>query len=211
MAYYKSLREYLQALDKVGKLVTIKSPMNKDTQLAPLLYLQERGLPPEQHKVFFTNVFDSRGNKYNIPVVYVALRTGFGDIGLQCRPDELNEKVVQAHRRPIKPRLVEQGPVQDVVYMGDRLLEKGGMDEFPVPITHPGWDGGPIMAASCWVTKDPDTGARNVGVYRSHVYARNRLGIHMAGPHRDIRTHWQKCRAKGIRFKRLLSWGDRRT
>ena len=208
MAYYKSLREYLEALDKAGKLATIKSPMNKDTQLAAFLYLQERGLPPEQHKVFFfTNVFDSRGNKYDIPVVYAALRTGFGDIGLKCRPDELNDRVVQAHKHPLEPRLVEDGPVQDVVYMGDRLLEKGGMDEFPVPITHPGWDGGPIMAASCWVTKDPDTGARNVGVYRSHVYARDRLGIHIAGPHRDIQTHWQKCRAKGIPLQAAIVVG----
>ncbi len=204
----KSLREYLQALDKAGKLVTIDRPMNKDTQLATLLYLQERGLSREQHKVFlFNNVCDSRGNRYDIPVVYAALRASFADIALQCHPDELDEKVVKAHRNPIEPLLVAQGPVQEVVYTGERLLEKGGMDEFPVPITHPGWDGGPVMAASCWVTKDPDTGQRNVGVYRSHVYARDRLGIHMAGPHRDIQTHWQKCRAKGIPLQAAIVIG----
>ncbi|MCL5959250.1 MAG: UbiD family decarboxylase [Chloroflexi bacterium] len=208
MAYYKSVREYLEALDKAGKLVTINSPMNKDTDLAPLLYLQERGLPASQHKVFFfTNVFDSRGNKYDIPIVYAALRTGFGHIGLNCSPEELSERVVRGHRDPIEPVLVERGPVQEVVHMGEGLLEKGGLDEFPVPITHPGWDGGPIMAASCWVTKDPDTGVRNVGVYRSHVYAQDRLGIHMAGPHRGIQVHWQKCRAKGIPLQAAIVIG----
>ncbi len=208
MAYYRSLREYVEALDKAGKLVRVTTPLNKDTQLAPLLYLQERGLPEEQHKVFFfTNVFDSRGNKYDIPVAYAALRTGFGDIGLKCQPKDVNEKVAQARVHPIEPRLVDKGPVQEVVYMGDRLLEKGGMDEFPVPITHPGWDGGPVMAASCWVTKDPDTGIRNVGVYRSHVYARDRLGIHMAGPHKHIQIHWQKARARGIPLQAAIVIG----
>ncbi|MFH1003569.1 MAG: UbiD family decarboxylase, partial [Chloroflexota bacterium] len=198
MAYYKSLREFLEALDKAGKLVTINSPINKDTQLAPLSWLQERGLPDKQHKAFlFTNVFDSRGRKYDIPVAYGALRMSAA-ITLQCRPEETNEKVSRAVMAPIAPRLVKHGPVQDVVYRGDRLLEKGGLDEFPIPITHPGWDAGPIMSASCWVTKDPDTGARNVGVYRCHVYAQDRFGIHMAGDSRDITAHWQKCRAKGI-------------
>lgn len=198
MAYYKSLREYLDALDKAGKLVTIKSPINKDTQLAPLLWLQNRGLPEKQRKAFlFTNVFDSRGRKYDIPVAYDALRVSTA-IGLQCQPEAITEKLAQALAHPIMPRLVEQGPVHDVVHIGDGLLEEGGLDEFPVPVTHPGWDAGPIMSASCWVTKDPDTGARNIGVYRCHLYAQDRFGIHMAGDSKDIKTHWQKCRARGI-------------
>ena len=198
MLYYKSLREYLEALDKAGKLVTINSPINKDTQLVPFTKLQDRGLPKAQQKAFlFTNVFDSRGIKYDIPVAYDILN-GFYGIGLKCRPEEVPEKVAQALLHPIDPKLVEQGAVQEVVYKGDELLKKGGMDEFPVPNTHPGYDAGPIMSSSMWVTKDPDTGIRNVGLYRSQVFAQNRLGIHMAGPGRHITQHWQKCREKGI-------------
>ncbi len=198
MAYYRDLRDYLEALDKAGKLVTINSPINKDTQLAPLYWLQERGIPEKQRRAFlFTSVFDSRGRKYDIPVAYGAFRA-FTDIALQCRREEMSEKIARALANPVTPALVQNGPVQEVVYTGERLLEKGGLDEFPVPITHPGWDAGPIMSASCWVTKDPDTGARNVGVYRCHVYSPTRFGIHMAGDSKDIKTQWQKCRAKGI-------------
>ena len=93
MAYYESLREYLEALDKAGKLVTIKSPINKDTQLGPLFLLQDKGLPKKQRKAFlFTNVFDSRGKKYDIPVAHGTLRVS-ADIALKCRPEEVNEKV----------------------------------------------------------------------------------------------------------------------
>lgn len=201
MAYYKSLREYLEALDKAGKLVTIKSPINKDTQIHPLVWLQYRGLPKEQRKAFlFTNIFDARGKKYDVPGVWGALGGSpeIDAIALQCQRGETFDKIVQAFVHPIPPRSVPHGPVQEVVYRGDRLLQKGGMDEFPVAIRHPGLDSGPIQSISNWVTKDPDTGVRNVGRYRSQVYAPDRLGIHMSGPTQHIAIHWQKCRERGI-------------
>ena len=201
MAYYQSLREYLGALDKAGKLVTISSPINKDTQIHPLVWLQYRGLPKEQHKAFlFTNIYDSKGIKYKVPGVWGALGGSpeIEGLALQCRPGETFDKIVQAFLHPIEPRSVAQGPVQEVVFMGDSLLQNGGMDEFPVAIRHPGLDSGPIQSISNWVTKDPDTGVRNVGRYRSQVYAPGRLGIHMSGPHQHIAQHWQKCRERGI-------------
>ena len=68
MAYFKSLGEYIETLDKAGMLTTIKNPINKDTELGPLVRLQFRGLPEEERKGFlFTNVTDSRGNKYDVP------------------------------------------------------------------------------------------------------------------------------------------------
>jgi len=82
--------------------------------------------------------------------------------------------------------------------MGDRLLEKGGLDEFPVPITTPGYDAGPVCSQSCWVTKDLETGIRNVGMYRSQLYSPIRMGIHQGETDADLTIHWQKCRAKGI-------------
>lgn len=210
MAYYQSLREYLEALKEAGKLVTITNPINKDTQITPLVWLQYRGLPKEQRKAFlFTNIFDSRGIKYDIPGVWGALGGSpqIDAIAMQCQPGETFEKIVQAFLHPIEPRSVKHGPVQDVVYTGDRLLQKGGMDEFPVAIRHPGLDSGPIQSISNWVTKDPESGVRNVGRYRSQVYAQDRLGIHMQGPHQGIAIHWQKCRERGIPLQAAIVVG----
>ncbi len=209
MAYYKSLREYLEALDKAGNLVTITNPINKDTQLHPLVSLQYRGLPAEQRKAFlFTNVFDSRGKHYSIPVVAgLDAPRQPNALGLQCPPEEIQERLAQAYMHPIEPRLVEQGPVQEVVYMGDRLLEKGGLDEFPVPITTPGYDAGPTCSQSCWVTKDIETGIRNVGMYRSQLYSPTRMGIHQGETNADLTVHWQKCRARGIPLQVAIVFG----
>jgi hypothetical protein len=44
MAYYKNLEEYIQALDGEGLLFRVKRPINKDTEMHPLVRWQFRGL-----------------------------------------------------------------------------------------------------------------------------------------------------------------------
>ena len=59
---YRDLRDYIKELDRRGLLQTIDAPMNKDTELVPLVRLQFRGLPEPQRKAFwFQNVTDQRG------------------------------------------------------------------------------------------------------------------------------------------------------
>lgn len=199
---YKDYQEFLKALDQAGLLVTVSAPINKDTQLAPLVRLQNRGLPDEQKKGFlFTNVTDSKGKRFSMPVAAAAHTASRAcqAVAMQCRPEEIFDRLFQASgRRPIEPKLVKNGPAQEVVHIGDSLLEKGGVGEFPVPISTPGYDGGPIMSGCVWVTKDPDTGIRNAGNYRAQVYAPDRLGVHFGETDAHIAIHWQKCRAKGI-------------
>ncbi len=48
MAYYRDVREYLNALEAAGKLIRIKQPINKDTEMHPPVRLQYRGVPEEQ-------------------------------------------------------------------------------------------------------------------------------------------------------------------
>ncbi len=201
MAYYKDLREHLAALEKRDKLIRVQSPINKDTQLHPLVRLQFRGLPEEQRKAFlFTNIFDSRGKKYDVPVAICAL-AGSSDIyalGLMCPPAQISEKLAQAELNPVKPKLVARGPVQEEVHQGKGLLEHGGLDEFPIPVSTPGFDVAPYFIASCWVTKDPDTGIRNVGVYRTQLKSPTRTGVHFGDISRHALLHWHKCRQRGI-------------
>ncbi len=74
MAHWPTLRSYVEGLEKAGKLVRVTIPVNKDTELHPLVRLQFRGLPESQRKAFlFENVTDSRGRKYDMPVLIGAL------------------------------------------------------------------------------------------------------------------------------------------
>ena len=67
--YFADFRDYLDFLDKRGKLHRWSRPVNKDTEMMPLMRLQYRGIADEQRKVFlFENVRDSRGRKHGIQV-----------------------------------------------------------------------------------------------------------------------------------------------
>jgi UbiD family decarboxylase len=68
---YADLHEHLDRLDEAGLLCRINEPVNKDTEMHPLVRWQFRGgIPEAQRKAFlFTNITDSKGRRYNIPVV----------------------------------------------------------------------------------------------------------------------------------------------
>ena len=199
MAYFQDLREYLKFLEEKGKLVRIKRAINKDTELHPLVRWQFRGLPEAQRRGFlFENVIDAKGRKYDAPVavaIHAASREIYG-LAMNCGPGEISEAWTRALMNPIEPRLVESGPVQEEVHVGDKLLEHGGLAEFPVPISTPGFDNAPYLTAAIWVTKDPETGIRNIGNYRSMVKSGTRLGIQVIGT-QHLRQHWEKSRKLG--------------
>src|ERR687895_724858 len=68
-------QEHLADLEAQGLLVRVDRPINKDTELHPLVRWQfVGGVPEDQRRAFlFTNVVDSRGRRYEIPVVVGAL------------------------------------------------------------------------------------------------------------------------------------------
>lgn len=200
MSYYKDLRDYIRALEAAGKLVRVKQQINKDTELNPLVRWQFRGLPEEDRKAFlFENVVDVKGNTYPIPVLVAchAASNHVYALGMMCSIEEIAQKWVEAQLHPIEPQMVQRGPVQEVVHMGDGLLEKGGLEILPVPISTPGFDNAPYLTSACWVTKDPETGIRNVGVYRGMIKSSTRLGVSTQPP-KDLWTHWEKCHDRRI-------------
>ncbi|MGH7825643.1 MAG: hypothetical protein ACREQ7_10780 [Candidatus Binatia bacterium] len=52
MAYYKNLLEYVQILNREGLLFRVNRPINKDTEMHPLVRWQFRGLDEEQRRAF---------------------------------------------------------------------------------------------------------------------------------------------------------------
>lgn len=200
MSYYQDVRGYIQVLEKNGSLVRIKGEINKDTELMPLVRWQFRGLPDKDRKAFlFENVTDAKGKKY-LGSVLVASHAGSHEIyalAMQCRLEDIMKKWDKAQLHPVKPKLVESGPAQEEVHIGDNLLEHGGLSEFPIPISTPGFDNAPYFSAGNCVTKDPDTGVRNIGNYRSMVKSPTRIGMRAQMP-QHMRQHWHKYKERGL-------------
>jgi 4-hydroxy-3-polyprenylbenzoate decarboxylase len=204
---YPDLHDHLRALDRAGLLVTVDRPINKDTEMHPLVRWQFRGgIEEKDRKAFlFNNVTDSKGRKYDIPVVVGALaanreifRTGLG-----CALDEIDARWLRAAQNPIEPRIVENAPCHEIVITGKALQKPGnGLDGIPLPISTPGWDIAPYATLSQYITRDPDTGVQNLGNYRGQVKTRTRLGMNPSLELRPgIYSHWERMRARG--FKKL--------
>jgi UbiD family decarboxylase len=196
MAYYQDLRDHIKALESHGKLVRIKREINKDTELMPLVRWQFRGLSEEERKAFlFENIVDVKGKKYGIPVLVAshAASMEIYAIGMMCKPHEIMEKHAQAQLHPIKPKIVKGGPVHEEIHMNGSLLVHGGLEEFPIPISTPGFDNAPYLTCANWITKDPETGIRNMGNYRGMIKSKTRIGI-FCGHGQHLRVHWEKCR-----------------
>ena len=210
---YPDLHDHLKALDDAGLLVTVTRPINKDTEMHPLVRWQFRGgIAAEDRKAFlFTNVIDSKGKKFTIPVavgVLAANREIYG-IGMGCKVEEVAARWHHAIADPVPPNVVDEAPCQEIVIEGADLDKPGnGLDGIPVPISTPGWDVGPVTTLSQYITRDPDTGVQNLGNYRGQVKAPRRLGMNPSlelSP--GIYAHWQKYRDRGERMPAAVVLG----
>ena len=155
MAYYRDLREHVETLEQAGLLTRIKRSINKDTEMHPLVRWQFRGLDESQRRAFyFEHVVDSGGRRYDIPVLIGGLAASqkIYALGLRCDDKEVEELWTQALQKPVAPILVKDGPVKEVIYKGENLQARGGLEELPVPISTPGFDNAPYFTAGCWIT-----------------------------------------------------------
>lgn len=199
MGYYNDLREYIEALDDNGKLVRIKRKVVKETEIAPLYWLQYRGLAEDKWKSFlFENVTDVNGRKHDRICMgpYSSSREIIA-LGMMCRPEEMYEKWSYALTHPVEPEIVESGPVQEVVHTGAEL-DKLGLEGLAFPVEVPGFAGS-IRTTDHMVTKDPETGIRNVGTYTGHVLGRKSLMWDM-DPHHHGSLHVLEARRRKVRL-----------
>ncbi len=200
-------QDHLADLEAAGLIERIDQPINKDTELHPLVRWQfVGGVPEEKRRAFlFTNVTDAKGRKYDIPVVVGALAASpeIYAIGMGRKVEEIGDAWMQAIAHPIPPCRVTSASSQEVVITGDDLKAPGGLAALPVPVSTPGFDSAPYLTATLCITRDPESGIQNMGTYRAALKAADRLVVRMvakeatgAGGFR----HWLKYRDRGERM-----------
>lgn len=178
-------QQHLANLEAQGLLVRVDRPINKDTEMHPLVRWQfSGGLQEDQRRAFlFTNVVGSDGRKFDMPVVVGALAASprIYSLGMGRPVEEIEAAWSHAIANPIPPVRVDEAPCQEVVIKGDDLRGPGkGLAALPVPISTPGYDVAPYLTATLAVTRDPESGIQNMGTYRGGLKATDRLGVRMA-------------------------------
>jgi len=194
-------QEHLRRLEAEGLLRRIERPINKDTELHPLVRWQfQGGLAEDERRAFlFTHVVDAQGRRYDTPVAIGALAASarIYAVGMGRPVAEIGDAWMNAIAHPIAPVEVTSARCQEVVIGGDELRKPdGGLKVLPVPISTPGYDAAPYLTATLCITDDPETGIRNMGTYRAALKAVDRLGVRMAARPGGAGgyLHWQKYR-----------------
>ncbi|MBI4374086.1 MAG: UbiD family decarboxylase, partial [Deltaproteobacteria bacterium] len=171
---YQSLRHFVSFLEERGQLVRIKEPVRADLEITEITDRTTKAGGPA---LLFENVIKVDGTKSEFPLLIntygtwkrMAWALGVEEIEeiskeieeiLKTEPpsgliDKLKLLPKMARFASFLPRLVSSGPCQDV------LLKEPDLSILPYLKCWPG-DGGPYITFPIVITKDPDTGIRNV-------------------------------------------------
>lgn len=103
------------------------------------------------------------------------------------------------------PKSVGSGACQDIVVQGDELEKRGLLDLMPVLTTWPG-DAGPYITTPLVITRNPENGRRNIGMYRMQVFDGRTTGMHWQ-IHKTGAAHHSEYEKKGERMPVCVAIG----
>ncbi|WP_261663277.1 menaquinone biosynthesis decarboxylase [Deinococcus sp. Marseille-Q6407] len=212
---FPDFQSFMQLLDSRGELLRVSAPVSRDLEITEIAdRLVKKGGPA----VLFENVLGS-----DFPLLIGALGTR-ERVALALGVDDLDELATKVNRlidlkgqggvrgllsnvpklgdaMNLPPRHVRSAPVQDVVWRGDEV----DLSKIPVLKCWPE-DGGPFITLPLVMTKDPETGERNMGMYRMQVMSRNTTGMHWQR-HKTGTRHLEKARKLGQRLEVAVAIG----
>lgn len=212
---YKDLRDFINQLEKKDLLKRISVETDPVLEIAEI---NDRVVKDNGPALLFERPANS-----NFPVLVNAfgsferMRLALGvdnldDIGSRILeflepdiPTNLIEKLKALPRlkklADFVPTIVKTGPCKEVIIKEDPTL-----DIFPVLKTWPG-DGGKFITLPMVFTKDPETGERNCGMYRMHLFDGTTTGMHWH-MHKDGARHYRKAEQKGKRLEVAVAIGS---
>lgn len=212
---YDSLAEFLEALEPTGEVVRIKTEVDPILEIAEIT---DRISKVQGPALLFENVKGSR-----FPLAINVL----GSEARMCRAlgvkhlDEMAVRIAGLIKPPvpgsfldkiklvpmlaqlgnIPPKIVSSGRCQDVVLTGDQI----DLTQLPIIQCWP-QDAGRFITFGQVFTRNPETGDRNVGMYRQQLMNRNTTAMHWH-PHHDGCQHFLMHQRMGTKMPLAISLG----
>ncbi len=187
---YQDLREFLAFLENQGDLRRISAPVSPELEITEIAYRVMRADGPA---LLFENVVG-----YDMPVAVnlfcaerrmnwalevddaddlAARLESMIDLALGGPPQGMMNKLRAlgrlAHMGAYQPRITRNAPCQEVVLTGEDV----DLHSLPVIQCWPE-DAGPYITLPLVITKDPQTGVQNYGIYRMQVFDSRTTGMH---------------------------------
>jgi len=184
---FQDLRSFIARLEEAGEAKSINKEVDWNMEAGAMIRLaNEEGLPapffqkikgyPDGYRLFGEVLNNHRK-------IAIAM-----DLDPDTPPKTLIDEYLATTKNPIKPVLVENGPCKENILIGDDI----DLFKFPVPFIHEGDGGRYIGTFHLTISKDPQTGWVNWGMYRHMLHDKKIVGI-QAGPHTHVmrvRDEW---------------------
>ena len=190
---FDGLRPYLQVLEQQGLMRWVDAEVDKDWEIGSVARMIFRAMPEDQrYGIGFRNIKGFPGGRVVTGVIAASRRMIATALGCDASLAAIHARVTAGMDRPIEPVIVDSGPCKEVILKGDEV----DLTRLPVPVWTPDKDAGPYLTP-LWVTKDPDTGRRNIGIRRCQIKGRDRTGILFGAPDRGGAIHYEKYKRLG--------------
>ena len=177
----KDMRDWIAQLEEAGELYTVKRPVDPRTEMGALLYQsRDKGL-------FFQNLTGYPGWRV---LGQAPANPRHAALAFDTTLPQLIPKVADRMATTLPCQTVRTGPVKDIVKTGDEVT----LLELPAHVSGI-LDAGPFIASGLVVSRDPDTGRRNVAFHRLQIKGAKRTGILLLPRH--TYANYRKYEAKG--------------
>ena len=199
---YRDLREFIQRLDKEGELKRISAEVDPVLEITEITHRVTRAGGPallferpkgSKHPLLINMLGSER--RVNLALEVHALDEvaarirGFLDMQA---PQGLFDKIKMlpklAELGSFFPKTVKTGPCKEIIE-----TDKLDLSKFPILKCWP-QDGGRFITWPLVITKNPETGKRNVGVYRMQVFDERTTGMHWQTQKHGA-EHFRRARA----------------
>lgn len=157
-----SLRSFLEEMEKRGEVVHVEDKVSPRFEVSSIMKAFDGG-----PVLFFDKV---KGHETKIVANVCGTRERICS-SLNVSPESLYEKLIEACRSPISPRIVTDGPVKEVV-------EKASLSRIPI-LTHFERDAGAYITSAIVSARSTDGKIENVSIHRLLVLDDNHLAIRL--------------------------------
>jgi 4-hydroxy-3-polyprenylbenzoate decarboxylase len=209
---FQNLREFLRWLDRTGQLVRVRQPVSVDLEMAEIVDRAMK-LPGGGPALLFERPVLVDGTESDIPVAInvfgswrrMTAALGVDDLQVHARriAELIKPEVPKGLWGKVQmlPKLAELTKVPPRRYKGkppcpEIVLREGEFDLTRLPVLRT-WpkDGGPFITMPMVFTRDPETDAQNMGMYRMQVYGPDSTGMHWQR-HKGGAAHYRAWKKK---------------
>ncbi len=197
---YRSFRHFLETLEQAGELTRVSDPVDTDLLITEWADREMKSPGGGKALLFEQPVVDGQVSKFPVAIntmgsrkrIAMALgRESIDEIAQEIQlilkakpPTDLREGFALLkqgiHLLHARPKQVRDAPCQEIIHKIES--DAGRADDFSLrhlPILKC-WpkDGGRFITLPNVHTRDPETGARNVGVYRMQIFDERTTAMH---------------------------------